>query len=187
MKIKTQRKKKMMLLSTAFICLFAISFALNVQAADAPIMSISHVSNYTPKDYPIQIYANFDWDIGINRQTLLRVYLYYSVNSLTIDEDNYISYIWTLFDSPRPLSVVLTIPTAALVAGDTIRFKVTAVWKPAFSQEVELVDNTKYKIDIQEEDWEEQGNLIMIIGISAGVAVFVCIVLLVYVFRKRRR
>ena len=186
MKMKTKRKPKIAILSIAFICLFVLSFGLNVKAAADPIMTVVHVSNYTPADYPIRVNVNFEWGTGINMQVLTRVDLYYSINKVTIGEDNVVSYIYDFFtDSKRPLTVVLVIPHASLVAGDVIRFKVDATYIKQGDEKT--LSSAKYSIKIQEQGWEEQGNLIMIIGVSAGVALFVVIVLLIYAFRRRRR
>lgn len=186
MNLKTKTKRKTAILSIAFMCLFVLSFGLTVKAADAPTMSVVHVDSYTSANYPINVYVNFEWDTGLNRQVLLSVHLYYSINKVTIGETNYVLYEWEIFGDPqRPLTVVMVIPSAALVPGDVIRFKVDALGMFYNGDEFSL-SSEKYTIRIQEVGWEEQGNLIMIIGISAGVALFVCIVLLIYAFRRRR-
>ena len=185
MEIKRKRKTKTVLFSTMLICLFILSFGLNVKAADDPIMTVVHVRNYTPADYPINVHVNFEWGTGINRQLLTRVDLYYSVNKAIIGEDRVVSYVYSIFvDFKRPLTVIMEIPSSALVAGDVIRFKVDATYIKQGDEKT--LSSAKYSIKIQEQSWEEQGNLIMIIGVSAGVALFVVIVLLIYAFRRRR-
>ena len=176
------------MLSTVLVCLFMISFSVNnVSAADDPTMTVDFNSSYLPpEDFPINIDVNFFWDLdGVNRQKLYSVYIYYSINSLTIPEDDYVAYVRIYTDPFRPDMMSFTIPHDNLVSGDNLRFKVDVIWKNYVGTQSEL-SSGPHLIKILRESGQGELQLGLIIGISAGSLVAVLIVFRV-LWRRRRR
>lgn len=180
-----KRKTKTILFSSILICLFVISFSLTTQAAADPTMTVDFNSSYTLEDFPIKIDVNFVWDEGFNRQKLVSVHVYYSINKLQVGKDTYVSYERIYTDPNRPEVMTFIIPSEDLVSRDNLRFKVDVVWKNYVGKESSLSDGP-HLIKILTEAGEGELQLGLIIGISAGSFVAVLIVFL-YFWRRRRR
>ena len=192
MEIKIKRKTKTILFSTMLICLIILSFSLTTQAAADPTMTVDFNSSYTPECFPIKIDVNFVWDYdSINRQKLRSIFIYYTINKLLIneetclDEETYLSYERKYTDVPRPAVMTFTIPSAGLVPGDNLRFKVEVIWINYVLKESPL-SSGPHLIRILDEAGKGELQLGLIIGISAGSLVAVLIVFL-YFWRRRRR
>jgi len=187
-KIKMKRKNKTILFSTMLICLFILSFSLTTQAADPPVMTVTHDNFIEISDLPIKINVNFQWDTGINAQALYAVHVDWDIDKTIVAGLYRVSYAYTVGNEPRPILIVLTLPTTGMVENSTIYFKVSYSWKPYFSSLVEETPSNIYSIDIRYEGYtevKEKQDLYLYIGLGSAGAVLLIVLALIYTRRRR--
>jgi len=187
--------KKTLLVSASLI--FLVLLIVNTSNVSAEV-------NITSIDYPEAvevgepIYVTVHFEYTDSHSFFLHgptADLFYSINSLNIDEDAF--YVTTPVDSgSRPPSLVFAIPTSALEDGDVIRFEIRYT---VVEQNVAIEDRVSniYRIDIGESEQvttdetttngeRPKTNIPMSILIAIGVILsLIVVVVIVNVVKKK--